>query len=85
VKDHLLRFTRIYEQLTAGQLDEEWLKASRVAGQPLPGRGLPLLDLVAREWQTPERERAGNSMNTRDDVPSEEGGQKAAWREGYAW
>ena len=26
VKDHVLRFTRIYEQLTAGQLDEEWLK-----------------------------------------------------------
>jgi len=26
VKDHLLRFTRIYEQLTAAQLDEEWLK-----------------------------------------------------------
>ena len=26
VKDHLLRFTRLYEQLTAGQLDEEWLK-----------------------------------------------------------
>jgi 1,4-alpha-glucan branching enzyme len=26
VKDHILRFTRIYEQLTAGQLDEEWLK-----------------------------------------------------------
>ncbi len=26
VKEHLLRFTRIYEQLTAGQLDEEWLK-----------------------------------------------------------
>jgi len=25
VKDHVLRFTRIYEQLTAGQLDEEWL------------------------------------------------------------
>jgi 1,4-alpha-glucan branching enzyme len=26
VKEHLLRFTRIYEQLTAAQLDEEWLK-----------------------------------------------------------
>ena len=26
VKDHVLRFTRIYEQLIAGQLDEEWLK-----------------------------------------------------------
>jgi 1,4-alpha-glucan branching enzyme len=26
VKEHLLRFTRIYEQLTAGRLDEEWLK-----------------------------------------------------------
>ena len=26
VKDHVLRFTRMYEQLTAGQLDEEWLK-----------------------------------------------------------
>ena len=26
VKDHVLRFTRIYEQLTTGQLDEEWLK-----------------------------------------------------------
>jgi len=26
VKDHLLRFTRIYEQLTAAQLDAEWLK-----------------------------------------------------------
>jgi 1,4-alpha-glucan branching enzyme len=26
VKDHVLRFTRIHEQLTAGQLDEEWLK-----------------------------------------------------------
>ena len=26
VNEHLLRFTRIYEQLTAGQLDEEWLK-----------------------------------------------------------
>jgi 1,4-alpha-glucan branching enzyme len=26
VKDHVLRFTRIYEQLTTNQLDEEWLK-----------------------------------------------------------
>ena len=26
VKDHVLRFTRIHEQLTAGQLDEEWLQ-----------------------------------------------------------
>jgi 1,4-alpha-glucan branching enzyme len=26
VKEHLLRFTRIYEQLTAAQLDQEWLK-----------------------------------------------------------
>jgi len=26
VKEHLLRFTRIYEQLTAGQLDDDWLK-----------------------------------------------------------
>jgi 1,4-alpha-glucan branching enzyme len=26
VKEHLLRFTRIYEQLTAGQLDPEWLQ-----------------------------------------------------------
>jgi 1,4-alpha-glucan branching enzyme len=26
VKEHLLRFTRIYEQLTAAQLDENWLK-----------------------------------------------------------
>ena len=26
VKDHLLRFTTLYEQLTTGQLDEEWLK-----------------------------------------------------------
>jgi 1,4-alpha-glucan branching enzyme len=26
IKEHLLRFTRIYEQLTAAQLDEEWLK-----------------------------------------------------------
>ena len=26
VRDHVLRFTRIYEQLTAGQLDQEWLR-----------------------------------------------------------
>jgi 1,4-alpha-glucan branching enzyme len=26
VKEHLLRFSRIYEQLTTAQLDEEWLK-----------------------------------------------------------
>jgi 1,4-alpha-glucan branching enzyme len=26
VQDHLLRFTRIYEQLTTAQLDPEWLK-----------------------------------------------------------
>ena len=26
VKEHLLRFTRLYEQLTSGQLDPEWLK-----------------------------------------------------------
>jgi 1,4-alpha-glucan branching enzyme len=26
VKEHLLRFTRLYEQLTTGQRDEEWLK-----------------------------------------------------------
>jgi 1,4-alpha-glucan branching enzyme len=26
VKEHLLRFTRLYEQLTAAQLDPEWLK-----------------------------------------------------------
>ena len=26
VKEHLLRFTRLYEQLTAAQLDAEWLK-----------------------------------------------------------
>ena len=26
VKDHLLRFTRIYEQLTTAQPDPEWLK-----------------------------------------------------------
>jgi 1,4-alpha-glucan branching enzyme len=26
VKDHLLRFTRLYEQLTAAQLEPEWLK-----------------------------------------------------------
>jgi 1,4-alpha-glucan branching enzyme len=26
VKDHVLRFTRIYEQLTAGQLEPEWLQ-----------------------------------------------------------
>jgi 1,4-alpha-glucan branching enzyme len=26
VKEHLLRFTRIYEQLASGQLDPGWLK-----------------------------------------------------------
>ena len=26
VKEHLLRFTKIYEQLTTSQVDEEWLK-----------------------------------------------------------
>ena len=26
MKEHLLRFTRIYEQLTDAQLDEDWLK-----------------------------------------------------------
>jgi hypothetical protein len=26
VKEHLLRFTRIYEQLSAGELDPEWLQ-----------------------------------------------------------
>jgi 1,4-alpha-glucan branching enzyme len=26
VKEHLLRFTRLYEQLTAGELDPDWLK-----------------------------------------------------------
>ena len=26
VKDHLLRFTRIYDQLSSGKLDHEWLK-----------------------------------------------------------
>ena len=26
VQDHLLRFTRAYERLTAGQLDAEWLQ-----------------------------------------------------------
>jgi 1,4-alpha-glucan branching enzyme len=26
VKEHLLRFTRLYEQLTTAQLDEDWLK-----------------------------------------------------------
>jgi 1,4-alpha-glucan branching enzyme len=26
VKDHVLRFTRIYEQFAAGQLDAKWLK-----------------------------------------------------------
>ena len=25
VKEHLLRFTRLYEQLTTGDLDPEWL------------------------------------------------------------
>jgi len=26
VKDHLLRFSKIYEQLTASKVDEAWLK-----------------------------------------------------------
>jgi 1,4-alpha-glucan branching enzyme len=33
VKDHVLRFTRIYERLTAGQLDEDW-KSFLVNKQP---------------------------------------------------
>jgi len=43
------------------------------------------LDLAAREWQTPDRERECNSMKTRDDAQRDKGGQNAAWREGHAW
>ena len=37
VKDHLLRFTRIYEQLTTAQLDEEWLKQVEWQDNIFPG------------------------------------------------
>ena len=37
VKDHLLRFTRIYEQLTTAQPDEEWLKQVEWQDNIFPG------------------------------------------------
>jgi len=37
VKEHLLRFTRLYEQLTAGELDADWLKQVEGRDNLFPG------------------------------------------------
>jgi len=36
VMEHLLRFTRLYEQLTAGELDPDWLKEVEERDNPFP-------------------------------------------------
>ena len=43
VKDHLLRFIALHEQLTMTHVDEAWLAQDRVHGQHFPGHRLPLL------------------------------------------
>ena len=62
VKDHLLRFIALHDQLTATSVDEKWLRRSRVARQPFSGRGLELLEvaLSLRGFQTGFRPAGGD-------------------------
>ena len=43
VKDHLLRFIALHEQLTTTRVDEAWLARIEGHGQYFPGHQLPLL------------------------------------------
>ena len=40
-KEHVLRFTRLHDQIRAGQIDPDWLAPRRGEGQPLPRDRLP--------------------------------------------